>query len=239
MGDTELLCGLEDRLSYLVKSIFDTIQGEGYYAGTPATFVRLAACNLWSGHEKDRQRDHERNEAECPQWCDTDFVGGELFEADEILARVNHKHIVITGGEPLLQVDHSLLTTLIYPHRQMKHRVYAVPPVVQIESNGTAEPSSLHMYRRVFRDQLYITISPKTAPDALHPDIVAICNEVKVVYPSYDPKLYEDLATRRYIQPLADGEDLNPEHMQAAAEFVMANPGWKLSVQTHKVVGLD
>ena len=206
-------------MSYLVKSIFDTIQGEGYYAGTPATFVRLAACNLWSGHEKDRQRDHERNEAECPQWCDTDFVGGELFEADEILARVKHKHIVITGGEPLLQLDQQLVALL----RKHDH-------MVQVESNGTVVTCC---------SDIYLTISPKTGLDSINPVAKQLCSEVKVVYPSYDPKLYEDLATRRYIQPLADGENLNPEHMQAAAEFVMANPGWKLSVQTHKVVGLD
>ncbi len=224
MGDTELLRGLAHRMSYLVKSIFDTIQGEGYYAGTSATFIRLAGCNLWSGHKQDRQRDHERNKAECPKWCDTDFVGGERLTARQIVRRVSGVHMVITGGEPLLQLNMDFLDAC------------QGNQLVQIESNGTIAPQWGNIETA---PTVYLTISPKTAPDGIDPLAKQLCSEVKVVYPSYDPKLYEDLATRRYIQPLADGEDLNPEHMLAAAEFVMINPGWKLSVQTHKVVGLD
>lgn len=216
---------------YAVTEIFYTLQGEGFYAGAPAVFVRLAACNMWSGRDEDRERDAVANRAECPRWCDTDFGVRQRLTAQEVAACVDtlsmESMVVITGGEPLLQLDVDLVDAL----RSRIERVVAV------ETNGTVLP------RAGVRERCWITMSPKTAPAEIQ---LEAPNELKVVFPAYDPNAYLGVAGDRallYVQPLADtfsvGKSLvNADNTRRAAAFVQANPRWRLSLQTHKILGL-
>ena len=228
-------------VSYRVKEIFATLQGEGILAGTPAVFVRFAGCNLWSGREEDRARDAARRAdgpVACPEWCDTDFVGGEEMTADEIVRRVGEAMptgtlVVLTGGEPLLQVDPDLIFAL---HQQfplpIEHRGWRVA----IETNGTRE---LPMHRQAW---LWVTVSPKVPPAEIKLRYGA---ELKVVWPDYDPEAYEHLGTAKrfdhlVVQPRAPvgGSLLDPDLERAAAEWCLKHPSWRLSLQTHKHLGL-
>lgn len=219
-------------MSYRVKEIYATLQGEGALAGTPAVFVRFAGCNLWSGREADRERDaakHADYPVACPEWCDTDFVGGEDLAEDEIIDRVRAalpgtKLIVLTGGEPLLQVDRGLIFAL-------KQKTGGAP-LIAIETNGTRE---LPMERQAF---LWVTVSPKVPPTELK---VTYGDELKVVWPDYNPEEYEHLGeANRFkhllVQPRAprDGSPPGPDLERAAAEWCLAHPRWRLSLQTHK-----
>lgn len=204
-------------MSYRIKEIFPTIQGEGFHAGRAAVFVRFAGCNMWSGDEAHRERDAIRNSAKCPRWCDTDFVGGETMTAREICDAVagyrNYELIVLTGGEPSLQVDMALVQALrnLAPWRD-----------IAMETNGTKRPPPY----------LWVTLSPKQSREkcALHES-----DEIKIVVPSYDPNEWRDFPTRHRFVQAADGV---PGSVDAAVSFVQANPAWRLSVQTHKVVGI-
>lgn len=226
-------------MSYRVKEVFATIQGEGRNAGTAAVFVRFAGCNLWNGQHEDRARDAERNEAKCPNWCDTDFVGGDTNSAEELAARVSAAAelagmgtpplIVFTGGEPLLQLDVALLER--FPDSQLA-----------IETNGTVEPTGELIDVVELLD--WICVSPKVEPDRIR---LRHGNEIKVVFPAYDPLAYESLAAgfaHWYVSPLATPlarpglSLLDQDAMQAAAEFVRRHPRWRLSVQAHKLVGI-
>ncbi|CCB65183.1 MULTISPECIES: 7-carboxy-7-deazaguanine synthase [unclassified Hyphomicrobium] len=208
---------------YAVKEIFYTLQGEGANAGTPAVFCRFAGCNLWSGREQDRAK------ATC-QFCDTDFVGtdgpgGGRFDTAEVLARAcrdaampttdSPKFVVLTGGEPMLQVDQDLVDAL-----------HAEGFRIAMETNGTLPAL----------DTIdWICVSPKAGADLKQRH----GHELKLVFPQtgIDPAGYLDLAfEQRFLQPM-DGPD-QVANTQAAIAYCKANPAWRLSVQTHKLLGI-
>lgn len=198
-------------MTYTVKEIFYTLQGEGAQAGRPAVFCRFAGCNLWSGLERDRAS------AVC-KFCDTEFVGGEKFKTAAQLARriageADCSLVVLTGGEPLLQVDAALVDAL---HTEGRH--------VAIETNGTIEaPVGLD----------WICVSPKAGTELKQRH----GNELKVVYPQPGldmEALYHMDFDHRFVQPMA-GEEGSTE---AAIRFCKDNPTWRLSVQVHKMIGL-
>ena len=206
---------------YAVKEIFYTLQGEGANAGRAAVFCRFAGCNLWSGREQDRAS------ADC-QFCDTEFVGvdgegGGKFATADALADACAKvagdagatFIVLTGGEPMLQVDGALIDTL-----------HARGFTIAIETNGTLP---------VPRAIDWICVSPKAGTDLRQRS----GDELKLVFPQpdLDPETVTGLAfTHRYLQPM-DGPDAKANTDRAIA-YCKAHPGWRLSVQTHKLLGI-
>lgn len=209
-------------MSYAVKEIYYTLQGEGANTGRPAVFLRFAGCNLWTGREKDRQN------AIC-RFCDTEFVGtdgpgGGSFATPEALAQAvteawrgeaTLKLVVCTGGEPLLQLDEPLIAAL--------HRARFT---VAVETNGT---------QAVPRGIDWVCVSPKAEADL----IVKSGDELKLVYPQEggDPDRYDDLAfTHFYLQPM-DGPDRD-RNTQLAMSYCLAHPRWRLSLQTHKYLGI-
>ena len=208
---------------YSVKEIFYTLQGEGANAGTPAVFCRFAGCNLWSGREADRAS------ATC-NFCDTDFVGtdgpnGGKFDTAEALAGAverawpanarAHRFVVCTGGEPLLQLDADAVAAF---HRRGFR--------VAIETNGTlAPPAGID----------WVCVSPKSTA----PVVVARGDELKLVFPQPDamPERFEALAFDHfYLQPM-DGPD-REANTEAALRYCLAHPRWKMSLQTHKLLGI-
>ena len=209
-------------MTYSVKEIFLTLQGEGGQAGRPAVFCRFAGCNLWNGLERDRAK------AVCT-FCDTDFVGtdgegGGKFETPRALADAvasawrgggEARLVVCTGGEPLLQLDQPLIAAL-----------HAQGFEIAIESNGTiAAPEGID----------WICVSPKA--DA--PLAQTRGQELKLVHPQQgvDPARFEGLDFERfYLQPM-DGPDRDA-NTQAAVAYCLSHPRWRLSVQTHKYLGL-
>jgi 7-carboxy-7-deazaguanine synthase (Cx14CxxC type) len=209
-------------MPYAVKEIFYTLQGEGRNAGRAAVFCRFAGCNLWSGREQDRA------DAVCT-FCDTDFVGtdgaggGKFRDADALAAAVDTewsgaggpKMVVLTGGEPLLQVDATLIDAL-----------HARGFEVAVETNGTCPPPP---------GIDWLCVSPKA--DA--PLAVTGGDELKLVYPQPDamPGRFEALAFDHFLLQPMDGPAL-AENTAAAIAYCMAHPQWRLSVQTHKVVGI-
>lgn len=209
-------------MSYAVKEIYYTLQGEGANTGRPAVFLRFAGCNLWTGREKDRQN------AIC-RFCDTQFVGtdgpgGGSFDtphalADAVTAKwegeATLKLVVCTGGEPLLQLDEPLIEAL--------HRARFM---VAVETNGT---------QVVPRGIDWVCVSPKAEADL----IVKTGDELKLVYPQEggDPERYGDLAfTHFYLQPM-DGPD-RERNTELAMAYCLAHPRWRLSLQTHKYLGI-
>ena len=208
-------------MSYAVKEIFLTLQGEGAQAGRVAVFCRFAGCNLWSGREQDRA------EAQC-QFCDTDFVGvdgegGGKFNSAAALAdacvqvagQAAARFIVLTGGEPMLQVDDVLIDAL-----------HARGFEIAIETNGTLP---------VPRAIDWICVSPKAGTDLKQRS----GDELKLVYPQagLDPETVAGLAfTHRYLQPM-DGPDARANTERAVA-YCKAYPGWRLSLQTHKLLNI-
>src|SRR5579871_2977840 len=174
-------------MTYAVKEIFYTLQGEGAHAGRPAVFLRFAGCNMWTGLERDR----DKGPGGCSRWCDTDFVGGEKYRsAAELFAAVARcwpsagsvrPFVVCTGGEPLLQLDEALLAEF-----------NAAGWFVAVETNGTLAPPA---------GDLWLTVSPK----AQAPLRVLQGNELKLVYPQEgaEPERYQDLAFMHFfLQPL-------------------------------------
>ena len=206
---------------YAVKEIFYTLQGEGTNAGRPAVFCRFAGCNLWTGREADRAK------AVC-QFCDTDFVGtdgegGGRFRTADDLARAcrsacgskGHMLVVLTGGEPMLQVDQDLVDAL-----------HAHEFTIAIETNGTLP---------VLDTIDWICVSPKAGSQLKQ----TRGHELKLVYPQdgVDPADYVDLAFEaRFLQPM-DGA-MREANTQAAVAYCKANPEWRLSLQTHKLLGI-
>lgn len=208
---------------YSVKEIFYTLQGEGANAGRPSVFCRFAGCNLWSGREEDRAA------AVCT-FCDTDFVGtdgeggGKFKTADELADAIENawasgvahdRFVVCTGGEPLLQLDGTLIDAL---HR----RGFAVA----VETNGTIEaPAGLD----------WICVSPK-AEAALRQ---TSGDELKLVYPqaAAKPERFEGLDFRHFFLQPMDGDNTE-ENTRAATAYCLANPKWRLSLQTHKLIGI-
>lgn len=211
-------------MSYAVKEVFLTLQGEGVHAGRRAVFLRFAGCNLWSGREKDR------SSAIC-QFCDTDFVGmdgenGGRYDAAALAALVArlwgegtaHRYIVLTGGEPMLQVDNAIIDAL-----------HAQDFTIAIESNGTLP---------VHNGIDWVCISPKAGSEIVQHR----GDELKLVWPQpgSDTVAMEQWAFDHFlIQPM-DSHDAarNAINRQAAIDFVQANPKWRLSLQNHKALGL-
>jgi 7-carboxy-7-deazaguanine synthase len=213
-------------MSYAVKEMFLTLQGEGVHAGRRAVFARFAGCNLWSGLEKDRAS------AVC-QFCDTDFVGmdgegGGRFKHARAFADAVSKlwgdesrarFVVLTGGEPMLQVDDALIDAL-----------HDAGFEIAIESNGTlAVPRSID----------WICISPKAGSQIVQRS----GDELKLVWPQSgsDWKSMQDWDFANYlVQPMDSrlGQAADEENLAAAIAFVLAHPKWRLSLQTHKILGL-
>jgi 7-carboxy-7-deazaguanine synthase (Cx14CxxC type) len=209
-------------LSYAVKEIFKTLQGEGAQAGRAAVFCRFAGCNLWSGREVDR------SEAVC-SFCDTDFVGtdgpgGGRFHTAAALADAiaetwgpgaERRMVVLTGGEPLLQLDAGLIGAM-----------HARGFRVAVETNGTiAAPRGID----------WICVSPKAgaALEQRHGQ------ELKLVYPQAgaQPDLFEGLDFEHFFLQPMDGPDLR-HNMELAIAYCLDHPRWRISLQTHKLMGI-
>lgn len=205
-------------MSYAVKEIFKTLQGEGAQAGRVSVFCRFSGCNLWSGREEDRA------EAQC-KFCDTDFVGmdgtlGGRYASPDALADTiatawegarDHRFVVITGGEPLLQVDGALIDAL-----------HARGFEIAIETNGTVEaPNGID----------WLCVSPKTRD----PLKITKGHELKLVYPQSElmPEDFAGLEFQRFSLQAMDGPDVI-ENTKRAIAYCLAHPQWQLSTQTHK-----
>jgi 7-carboxy-7-deazaguanine synthase len=212
-------------VTYKVKEIFYTLQGEGTHTGRPAVFCRFSGCNLWTGHERHRAR------AVC-QFCDTDFVGtdgpgGGRFATAEALAQAvaatwagqahpgAHPYVVCTGGEPLLQLDPPAITAL-----------HAAGFEVAVETNGTqSAPIGLD----------WICVSPKAGATL----VLTAGDELKLVFPQRgaEPDRFEGLAFGRFLLQPMDGP-AREENTRAAVDYCLAHPQWRLSLQTHKFLGI-
>ncbi|WP_390896920.1 7-carboxy-7-deazaguanine synthase [Rubinisphaera margarita] len=210
-------------MSYHVKEIYHTLQGEGAHAGRPAVFLRFTGCNLWTGRERDRPN------AIC-RFCDTDFLGtdgsnGGAYESAKELAGAVEKawppnagggrFVVCTGGEPLLQLDSPLIEAL---HRASFE--------VAVETNGTrAVPNGVD----------WICVSPKANADC----IVREGDELKLVFPQngITPEQCAHWGFDRFFLQPMDGPDLD-HHRQLAVQYCLSHPQWELSIQTHKLLGL-
>lgn len=208
--------------TYAVKEIFLTLQGEGAQAGRPAVFCRFAGCNLWSGREADRER------AACT-FCDTDFVGtdgtkGGRYEGAEALAAAiedewiggrERRFCVLTGGEPLLQVDEALIAAL---HRRGFF--------IAVETNGTISPPP---------GIDWICVSPKAGSELA----IRQGNELKLVYPQPEapPEKFAALAFERFLLQPMDGPEI-ADNTRRAMQYCLEHPQWQLSLQTHKLIGI-
>ena len=209
-------------MSYAVKEIFLTLQGEGAHAGRAAVFCRFAGCNLWSGREEDRAN------ATC-RFCDTDFVGTDgtlgnrYASADELADMItaqwtgddSNRYVVLTGGEPLLQVDGPLIAAL-----------HARRFTIAVETNGTIEPPE---------GLDWICVSPKAGASLA----LRHGHELKLVYPQLgaEPEGFADLSFERFsLQPM-DGPDIM-ENTARAVAYCLRHPQWRLSLQTHKTLGI-
>ncbi|CUW38208.1 7-carboxy-7-deazaguanine synthase homolog(Radical SAM,45-114) [Magnetospirillum sp. XM-1] len=201
-------------MSYTVREIFHTLQGEGVQAGRPAVFLRFAGCNLWSGREEDRA------DATC-RFCDTDFVGGEKFAdaaalADAVLAAGGDtRYVVVTGGEPGLQLDTALVRAL-----------HARGFQIAIETNGTVDlPGGID----------WVCVSPKAGTGLK----TTRGDELKLVFPQAGaaPEDFESLDFAHFLLQPMDGPD-REANTQAAIAHCLTHPRWRLSLQTHKLLGI-
>lgn len=201
--------------TYTVRELYRSFQGEGGNTGRICVLCRFAGCNLWTGRERDRAT------AIC-RFCDTDFVGGEKYRTAGALATAIQEtwasahrpaFVVFTGGEPTLQLTAELVEACHWAGFE-----------VAVESNGTRRPPT---------GVDWLTVSPKAGA----PVIVERCSELKIAFPqSVDPGAYDHIAaTRRYLQPI-DGPALTA-NTAAALEYCTTDPRWRLSLQTHKLVG--
>jgi 7-carboxy-7-deazaguanine synthase (Cx14CxxC type) len=211
-------------MTYSVKEIYYTLQGEGVHTGRPAVFLRFAGCNLWSGREQDRAS------AVC-RFCDTDFIGvdgpgGGKFATAEALAKAvsaawpggGRPYVVCTGGEPLLQLDAPAIDSL-----------HAAGFEIGVETNGTlAAPAGID----------WLCVSPKGCATLVQTS----GDELKLVYPQAEPEArpehFEALEFAHFsLQPLDDaGIDANT---RAVLDYCLRHPQWQLSLQTHKILGID
>jgi 7-carboxy-7-deazaguanine synthase len=209
-------------VTYAVKEMFYSLQGEGRHAGRPAVFCRFTGCNLWSGRERDRST------ADC-RFCDTDFVGvdgdgGGRFATAEALSDAistrwrgagGQRFAVLTGGEPLLQVDEQLIAAL-----------HARDFEIALETNGTlSAPPTID----------WVTVSPKGSTKLAQTS----GHELKLVFPQegVDPGQFEGLAFGHHLLQPMDGPDLEA-NTQAAIAYCLEHPQWRLSLQTHKFMGI-
>ena len=210
-------------MSYSVKEIYLTLQGEGFHTGKHAVFCRFTGCNLWTGLEKDR------NKAVCT-FCDTDFVGtdglnGAKYLSAELLAEkidelwqkdLKDKLVVFTGGEPLIQLNKKLIDLL-----------HAKKFKIAVETNGTIMPPE---------NIDWICVSPKKGAKFK----LKHGNELKLVYPQDDfsPKLFENFDFDHFFLQPMDGKNLQRNILQSVS-YCIENPLWRLSLQTHKIMGID
>lgn len=212
-------------MTYSVKEIYYTLQGEGAQTGRPAVFLRFSGCNLWTGREEDRKQ------AIC-QFCDTDFVGtdgprgGKFKDPESLVSAVDacweehtesrsHRFVVCTGGEPLLQLDQAAV-------RGLQKAGFKVG----VETNGTRNPPP---------GLDWICVSPKAGAEV----ILRRGNELKLVYPQLDmdPRRFESLDFEHFFLQPMDGPRLR-ENTHLAIQHCLGNPQWRLSIQTHKLIGL-
>jgi 7-carboxy-7-deazaguanine synthase len=209
-------------MAYSVKEAFKTLQGEGRHAGRAAVFCRFAGCNLWSGREADRAA------AQC-SFCDTDFVGvdaeggGRFADAATLAAHLaalwgegrDGRFAVLTGGEPMLQIDAALVDAL---HKEGFE--------IAVETNGTLEATP---------GIDWICVSPKAGTELKQ----RRGDELKLVYPQEgaDPALYEGLDFRHFLLQPMDGPEIL-RNTSAAVDYCLAHPRWRLSLQTHKMIGV-
>ena len=213
---------------YTVKEMFYTLQGEGAQAGRPAVFCRFTGCNLWNGRERDRAK------SIC-DFCDTDFVGtngqngGKFSNAEDLATKISSfwpqanvgsktegvPYVVFTGGEPALQLDDALIFAL-------KAQSFEIA----IETNGTKPlPAGID----------WICVSPKSNAEV----IIKSGQELKLVYPQLlaMPERFKNLNFEHfYLQPMGE---TSTNHTQAVIKYCMSHPHWKLSLQTHKIIGID
>lgn len=246
-GTAEREAGLAERVAasppgaprYAVKAVWRTLQGEGFWAGRAAVFVRLAGCNMWSGEAAHRARDFERTGAACALFCDTDFrkAGSVRLNASDLAAHVVRvagpvRFVVLTGGEPLLQADAALVRAL-----------HAAGFTVAVETNGTRTLAEAFGDDPADRPD-WVACSPKLSDAAT---VIEACDEVKLVVPGYRPEAYAGLAARVRPHPTAgpvlwvqpeDGPRL-AEATRLAVEIALADPRWRVSVQGHKALGVD
>jgi 7-carboxy-7-deazaguanine synthase len=212
-------------MSYSIKEIFYTLQGEGAQTGRPAVFCRFTGCNLWSGHEKDRAT------AVC-QFCDTDFVGtdgaggGNFASPADVAQAVSSQWpaqrdarvrplVVCTGGEPLLQLDEALIAAF-----------HQAGFEVAIETNGTRPaPPGID----------WICVSPKAGTDL----VLCSGHELKLIFPqeNAEPELYEHLDFQHFFLQPMDGPN-REENTQLSLRYCLEHPRWRLSLQTHKLLGI-
>lgn len=212
-------------MTYTVKSIFYTLQGEGANAGRPAVFCRFAGCNLWTGHERDRA------DAVC-QFCDTDFVGtdgpggGKFTTADDLAravaaawpqgaSRKAQRLVICTGGEPLLQLDERAVIAL-----------HAQGFKIAVETNGTlAAPPGMD----------WICVSPKAGA----PLTLTAGDELKLVFPQEgaEPERFRAFSFQHFFLQPMDGPEAN-RNTALAVEYCLRHPEWRLSLQTHKMLGI-
>jgi 7-carboxy-7-deazaguanine synthase (Cx14CxxC type) len=215
-------------MTYAVKEIFYTLQGEGAHAGRPAVFLRFAGCNLWTGLERDR----DKGPGGCSRWCDTDFVGtdgsgGGKFRSPAELVSAVASHwprldrpghpvkpfVVCTGGEPCLQLDEPLLAEF-----------NAAGWFVAVETNGTVDPPA---------GELWLTVSPK----ANAPLRVLRGNELKLIFPQVgaEPERFQDLTFQHFFLQPMDSPHV-AQNTSQALQYCLAHPQWRLSLQTHKIL---
>ncbi|MEB4590273.1 7-carboxy-7-deazaguanine synthase [Candidatus Thiothrix sp. Deng01] len=212
-------------MTYSVKEMFYTLQGEGFHTGRPALFCRFAGCNLWSGREQDRRT------AVC-DFCDTDFVGtngengGKFHSADALAQQIErlwlagvqqdvNRFVVFTGGEPLLQLDAALTSAM-----------HARGFEIAVETNGTQPvPPGVD----------WLCVSPKAAA----PLVATQGDELKLVYPQplAPPEQFAGLDFRHFYLQALDGPQ-QAQHLQAAVAYCLQHPQWKLGIQTHKLLGI-
>ena len=212
-------------MSYAVKEIFYTLQGEGANTGRPAVFCRFAGCNLWSGREEDRAT------AVC-NFCDTDFVGtqgpggGKFINAADLAEAIAcawssnpsplaRRFVVCTGGEPLLQLDEDIVAEL-----------HKLEFDVAIETNGTLAPP---------RSIDWVCVSPKAGSDL----ILRSGNELKLIFPQpgAEPERFENLDFQHFFLQPMDGPERN-ENTRRTVRYCLEHPRWRLSLQTHKYLGI-
>jgi len=207
---------------YSIKEVFYTLQGEGLYAGRPAVFCRFSGCNFWTGLEKDREN------AIC-NFCDTDFKGingknGGKYDADSLVDLIDslwpmgkaQKYVVCTGGEPLLQLDKKLIDAF-----------HGLGFEIAVETNGSVlAPEGID----------WLTVSPKDAGHFKQ----QFGNELKLVFPqkSLFPEMFDQLPFEHFFLQPMDGPEL-ASNTKAALSYCLENPQWKLSLQTHKILGIE
>lgn len=191
--------------TFKINEIFYSLQGEGFYTGTPSIFIRFSGCNL-----------------KCP-FCDTDHSEGQLLTEPEIMEEVEKypsQHLVLTGGEPSLFID-----------REFVQNLHSLGKSVAVETNGTnLLPENVD----------WVTLSPKFDVQSGAEIVLTECDEIKVIYHRQDMSIYSGIAARHhFLQPCDTGEkEKNRELLEEAVEFCKSHPHWRLSLQTHKLIGL-